>query len=115
MKYNSEDTNNNNKFSDIKNYLMKKYKKTLLIVKRNDSLEENINNAIWSKIENLDDVISDIFKQSLFLKLFIVTVSGPVIFAMLEDDYATAKSKVQDMKDKNLFEDEIAMDVIELI
>lgn len=111
MKYNSEDTNN--KFSNIKNYLMNKYKKTLMIVKRNDSLEENINNAMSNKIENLDDIISDIFKESLFLKLFIVTVNGPVILAMLENDYVTAKSKVQDMKDRNLFGNEIIMDVIE--
>lgn len=95
-------------YESIKEYLIKKYKRTLLVVNTHESDDYSESKMI----ENLEDVILEVLDEALFFKMFIMTSEGPVIFVLVDMKYNEVADYVEEIKRKSLLASSISIEVI---
>lgn len=79
--------------------LIDKYKKTLLSIKVN---HPSNNTTTVNIIKSMDDIITDIFNDKIYLKIFRITLEGPVVIILLNIDEIEAKKVCMEIEDKHM-------------
>lgn len=88
--------------------LINKYKKTLLSIKVNHPSNNTITVNI---IKSMDNIITDIFNDEIYLKIFRITLEGPIVIILLNMDEIKAKKVCMEIEDKHMLGRCIDVDV----
>lgn len=91
--------------------LIDKYKKTLLSMKVNYPGNNRDNNITINIIKCMDNIITEIFNNEIYLKIFRITLEGPIITLLLNMDEIKAKKTCIEIENKHMLGKCIDIDV----
>ncbi len=112
MKYSQEDIliNKENRIG-LQEIIIDKYKMPLIVTTVNYP-EINKNNDITSNIiQNMDEIISDIFSCSIHFKILRITAEGPILTIVLNKEATDVKKTTIEIEDKHILGKCIHIDV----
>lgn len=110
--FNKIDKPNSNSFI---NKLMEKYKMPYIIMKVNYPGVNKSNEITNSIIENLDEIISDIFSSFIYFKALRITDDGPVVTYIINKEIGEIKNTMIEIEDKHTLGDCVNIDVYDSI
>lgn len=91
--------------------LINKYKKTLLLMKVNYPGDNRNNHITISIIKCMDAIITELFNNEIYLKIFRITAEGPIITILLNMDAIKAKKTCVEIENKHMLGKCIDMDI----
>lgn len=79
--------------------LIQKYKKTLLLMKAN---YPSNNSIVLNIVKSMDNILTDIFNNEIYLKIFRITLEGPMVIILLDMNEMKAKKTCIEIEDKHM-------------
>jgi holo-ACP synthase len=94
--------------------IIKKYKKTLIAIKVDYPGNNKDNYLTKNIIGCVDNILTDIFKDKVYLKIFRITEEGPIITILLNLDSYEVKKTCIEIEDKHALGGIIDIEVYDL-
>ncbi|MHC1685663.1 MAG: citrate lyase holo-[acyl-carrier protein] synthase [Clostridiaceae bacterium] len=96
------ETNGFNNTREIVTDMIKKYKKTTIVIRVN-SINYKKNSSLFNEIlENVNKWLVDFFKQLVLLRLYSVDKEGPMIMLVVNKCPIDTKKMIVDIEDKHI-------------
>ncbi|KOA19861.1 Apo-citrate lyase phosphoribosyl-dephospho-CoA transferase [Clostridium homopropionicum DSM 5847] len=108
---NSLENNDKKNTCSFINKLIRRYNMPYILMKVNYPGTNKSNEITNSIIENLDDIMSDIFSPFIVFKSLRITEEGPVVTFVLDKDPMEIKKTTVEIEDKHILGDCVNIDV----
>lgn len=91
--------------------LVKRFNMPLVVIKVNYPGTNKSNDITNNIIENLDEIVSDIFSPFIFFKILRITEDGPVLILVINEDATEIKKTTIEIEDKHILGTCVNIDV----